>query len=172
MLKKLSYKFLIPTIVLMIIVLIITAVVITNTVHDFYETSAIEKSTEKLNELNDKLNLIDALVLEEVQIGMNALKSEAAQFGSPSINGTTEFFGKEIPNLQLGSESVTNKFAVVDKVKKIAGGTATIFVNNNGEFLRVSTNVVKSSGERAIGTILDPNGKANHKIQNRESYYE
>ena len=171
MLKKLSYKFLIPTIVLMIIALIITAVVITNTVHDFYETSAIEKSTEKLNELNDKLNLIDALVLEEVQIGMNALKSEAAQFGSPSINGTTEFFGKEIPNLQLGSESVTNKFAVVDKVKKIAGGTATIFVNNNGEFLRVSTNVVKSSGERAIGTILDPNGKAIQKIQNRESYY-
>ena len=171
MLKKLSYKFLIPTIVLMIIALIITAVVITNTVHDFYETSAIEKSTEKLNELNDKLNLIDALVLEEVQIGMNALKSEAAQFGSPSINGTTEFFGKEIPNLQLGSESVTNKFAVVDKVKKIAGGTATIFVNNNGEFLRVSTNVVKSSGERAIGTILDPNGKAIQKIQNSESYY-
>ncbi len=171
MFKKISYKFLLPTITLMILAIVVSSLVISDAVHSFYEKSAEEKITDKLNELNGNLSLIDKLVLEEVQIGMAMLKSEAIKTGSPNLNGTIEFNGSNIPNLQLGNSQVTNNFIVVDKVKSIAGGTATIFVNNNGEFLRVSTNVVKPSGERAIGTILNPNGKAIKNIVNKKPYY-
>jgi methyl-accepting chemotaxis protein len=169
--RKLSLKFLIPTIIIMISGMILTSWVVSNTVHDFYLESAENTITEKMNELNEKLTLIDALVLEEVKIGMASIKNEATKTGIPNIDGTIEFEGRTIPNLKLGKSEVTNNFTVVDKVKEIAGGTATIFVNNNGEFLRISTNVINSSGERAIGTILDQNGKAIQKIKGKESYY-
>ncbi len=54
---------------------------------------------------------------------------------------------------------------VVDDVKKQVEGTATIFqrMNPAGDMLRVSTNGLKSDGQRAIGTYLavNPDGSAN-----------
>ena len=43
-------------------------------------------------------------------------------------------------------------FEVVDKVRAIAGGTMTVFRGD----LRVSTNVLKPNGDRAVGTRLAP----------------
>jgi len=55
---------------------------------------------------------------------------------------------------------------LVDKVKELVGGTATIFqrMNESGDMLRVATNVENSDGSRAIGTYLpaiESNGTAN-----------
>ena len=45
---------------------------------------------------------------------------------------------------------------VVDKVKSLVGGTCTIFqrMNEAGDMLRVSTNVLQTDGQRAIGTYI------------------
>lgn len=51
------------------------------------------------------------------------------------------------------------------------GGTATIFVKNGDEFVRVATNVKQDDGSRAIGTILDPKGSAIAVIAKGESYF-
>jgi methyl-accepting chemotaxis protein len=51
-------------------------------------------------------------------------------------------------------------FAMVDHVKELAGGTATLFAWDGANFTRETTNVLKPDGTRAVGTILDPNGKA------------
>lgn len=58
---------------------------------------------------------------------------------------------------------------VVDEVKRLAGSTCTIFqrMNEDGDMLRVSTNVEKLDGTRAIGTYiprLNPDGKPNPVI--------
>jgi methyl-accepting chemotaxis protein len=46
--------------------------------------------------------------------------------------------------------------AVVDTVRSLVGGTCTVFqrMNPQGDMLRVSTNVMLASGERAIGTFI------------------
>ena len=59
---------------------------------------------------------------------------------------------------------------VVDEVKAMVGGTCTIFqrMNDAGDMLRVSTNVEKLDGTRAIGTYIpavNPDGKANPVIE-------
>jgi hypothetical protein len=66
---------------------------------------------------------------------------------------------------------MNNFFDVVDDVVKEAGGTATLFVNAGDEYVRVATNVKKDDGSRAIGTILDPKGKAIESIKKNEAYY-
>jgi methyl-accepting chemotaxis protein len=52
--------------------------------------------------------------------------------------------------LQAGSYVLNDNYELPDKIKKIFGGTATIFMGDT----RVSTNVVTADGHRAIGTKL------------------
>ena len=66
---------------------------------------------------------------------------------------------------------MNNNFALVDEVQKQAGGTATIFVKSGDEFVRIATNVRKGDGSRAIGTILDPKGKAFAAVAKGKSYF-
>ncbi len=69
--------------------------------------------------------------------------------------------------------------AVVDEVKRLVGGTATIFqrMNEAGDLLRVGTNVEKLDKSRAIGTFIpavNPDGSANpvvSTIMKGETYH-
>jgi hypothetical protein len=79
--------------------------------------------------------------------------------------------GKQIPAIYFGATKMNNDFDIVDKVVKQVGGTATIFVKSGDEYVRVATNVKKNDGSRAIGTILDPKGKAIVSIQKNEPFY-
>jgi hypothetical protein len=66
---------------------------------------------------------------------------------------------------------MNNNFTLVDEVVKEVGGTATIFVKSGADYVRVATNVKKDDGSRAIGTILDPKGKAIESINRNEAFY-
>ncbi|HEX9022394.1 MAG TPA: methyl-accepting chemotaxis protein, partial [Geobacteraceae bacterium] len=52
--------------------------------------------------------------------------------------------------LMAGDYVVNNNFELPDKLKELTGGTATIFMGD----VRVSTNVLKEDGSRAVGTKL------------------
>src|SRR5262249_33209777 len=52
-----------------------------------------------------------------------------------------------------------------------AGGTATLFVKSGDDYVRISTNVPGSVDGRALGTILDPKGKAIVNINKGEPFY-
>lgn len=107
----------------------------------------------------------------KVKNAMETLKSKAAKLGSPKVEGTDTVAGKQVPAIYFGSTKQNNDFALVDEVVKEAGGTATIFVKSGDEFVRVATNVKKDDGSRAIGTILDPKGKAIEAIKKNEAFY-
>ncbi len=108
---------------------------------------------------------------EDVQAAMELLKSKAAALGAPSIKGEDAVAGKNVPAIYFGKSEMNNNFALVDEVTKEKGGTATIFVKSGDDFVRVATNVKKDDGSRAIGTVLDPKGKAIAKISKGESFY-
>lgn len=71
----------------------------------------------------------------------------------------------------LGKNSDPNlPTPIVDEVKKLVGGTATLFqrMNEEGDMLRVATNVIKKDGRRAIGTYIpktNPDGTTNKVIE-------
>jgi methyl-accepting chemotaxis protein len=52
--------------------------------------------------------------------------------------------------MMIGNFSLNGDYSLPDLLKELCGGTATIFMGN----VRVSTNVVKADGSRAVGTKL------------------
>ncbi|MDH6233031.1 hypothetical protein M2281_003642 [Mesorhizobium soli] len=107
----------------------------------------------------------------KVKAAMELLQEKASKLGSPKIEGTDAVAGKEVPAIYFGSTKMNNNFALVDDVVKEAGGTATIFVKSGDDYVRVATNVKKDDGSRAIGTVLDPKGKAIESIKKGEAFY-
>jgi hypothetical protein len=107
----------------------------------------------------------------KVSNAMQLLESLANKLGQPKIEGTDTVADKQVPTIYFGSMKINNNFDLVDEVVKQAQGTATIFVKNGGEYVRVATNVKKDDGSRAIGTILDPKGKAIESIKKGEAFY-
>ncbi|MEJ1159844.1 Cache 3/Cache 2 fusion domain-containing protein [Prosthecomicrobium sp. N25] len=108
---------------------------------------------------------------EDVKSAMELLKSKTAKLGLPSVRGQDTVAGKAVPGLYFGDTKLNNNFTVVDEVQKEMGGTATLFVKSGDEYVRVATNVKKDDGSRAIGTVLDPKGKAIASISKGESFF-
>lgn len=80
-----------------------------------------------------------------------------------------------LPKMKVGDQwfgqiSSPKEFApLVDPVQRLLGVTCTVFqrMNQGGDMLRVSTNVIKTNGERAIGTYIpskNPDGTSNPVI--------
>ncbi|PLX92689.1 MAG: hypothetical protein C0621_08945 [Desulfuromonas sp.] len=63
--------------------------------------------------------------------------------------------GKQLPLLLNGENRVSLQNDIVDQVGRVIGGTATVFLRRDSEFIRVATSVMKEDGSRAIGTMLD-----------------
>jgi methyl-accepting chemotaxis protein len=68
--------------------------------------------------------------------------------------------------LRFGAYVTNDDVEVVDKVKEIAGGTATIFMGD----VRVSTNVKRPDGSRAIGTKLAKGPAYESTLTNRKAF--
>ena len=66
-----------------------------------------------------------------------------------------DIMGDATPVLQHGNVDINLNFSIVDQFTAQTGITATVFVKNGDDFIRISTSVKKANGERAVGTALD-----------------
>ena len=91
------------------------------------------------------IRITDAEMREQAKsslvVGVNILRDLLESQGAPRLDGEKLYFGNTLIN---------GNFAAVDKVKALAGGTATVFMGD----LRIATNVQKPDGSRAVGTRL------------------
>jgi hypothetical protein len=85
------------------------------------------------------------------------LDARLAKIGAPKIEGTDDVAGKTVPAIFFGARKINNNYDVVDAVRKAHNATATIFVKDGDEFVRVSTNVLTPEGKRGVGTQLARN---------------
>jgi hypothetical protein len=85
------------------------------------------------------------------------LDARLAKIGAPRLEGTDTVAGKAVPAIYFGERKINNNFDVVDAIRKTHVATATVFVKDGEEFVRVSTNVLTPEGKRGIGTQLARN---------------
>jgi methyl-accepting chemotaxis protein len=123
------------------------------------------------NGVVDVLRAVNDLSLSRVRVAINMLMERSLSGDQPSLGQNITVAGKTVPSLRFGGISQGNNFSIVDEINKRAGSTATFFVKSGDEYVRVSTNVKKPDGSRAIGTILDPKGKAIIAIKKGEAFY-
>lgn len=105
----------------------------------------------------------------DTKASLEGLKKRLNKYGAPKLQGTEKLGDKDVPVLLFGAKKVNSNYDVVDDVKKSFGGTATVFVKAGDEFVRVSTNVLKDDGTRAIGTPLAHN-KAYDAVKKGETF--
>lgn len=85
------------------------------------------------------------------------LDARLAKIGAARIDGKDEVGGKSVPALYFGDRKINNNFDMVDALRKSVQATATVFVKDGDEFVRVSTNVLTPEGKRGVGTSLAHN---------------
>ncbi|HEY5793276.1 MAG TPA: Cache 3/Cache 2 fusion domain-containing protein, partial [Chthoniobacterales bacterium] len=116
----------------------------------------------KLDHVIDVLEATDTVYSNLVRASLEVLKMEARKLGEPRLVEGRLYFG---------DKAIDSSFEEVDRVKRLMGGTATLFVKQGDRFIRVSTNVRRDDGTRAVGTELDPNGRAIAAIRRNESFF-
>lgn len=135
---------------------------------EYIVKEANRQMAAKVDHIDDVLEATNSIYLDLTKASMRVLRLLAQSEGTPALGIGLE---GEPPPLQFGTKIINGNFTIVDEVQRMVGGTATFFVKSGPDFVRVSTNVTKSDGSRAVGTVLDPNGKAFAAISKGEAYY-
>ena len=94
---------------------------------------------------------------EDPKATIAELDARLAKIGPPKIDGTDTVGGKTVPAIYFGDRKINNNYDVVDGIRKSFNATATVFVKDGDEFVRVSTNVLTPEGKRGVGTQLARN---------------
>jgi hypothetical protein len=91
---------------------------------------------------------------DDPKVTITELEARLAKIGPPKVEGSDKAGDKTVPALFFGPRKINNNYDVVDDVKRKSGATATVFVKDGEDFIRVSTNVLTPEGKRGVGTAL------------------
>ncbi len=148
-------------------------------VHGFYTIAESHQEVIQ-NDIRHSLDVAELLVetaggfsFGEDSVAWKAVNQFSKETREIMLNKM--YFGSQ----WLGSfSSPGDNVPLVDKVQRLMGVTCTVFqrMNDQGDMLRVATNVIKKNGERAIATYIpaiNPDGSKNSVISavlNGETY--
>ena len=117
----------------------------------------------------DHLSLANDTYGQMTMAALRVLRDQTLQHGPAHIQGRTMLGTNDVPVLWFGNTPIGH-FEIVDHVVALMGGTATLFVRAGDDFIRVSTNVKKADGSRAVGTVLDPHGRAIAAVRQGQTF--
>jgi methyl-accepting chemotaxis protein len=113
--------------------------------------SVKQKIEEDLNVARYLLEKAGTISLSEETISINDINpkiTQTQQLSIPKLMANNQWLG--------GLDSSTNQYPVVDQVKKLNDSLCTIFqrINEQGDMLRISTNIISEDGTRQVGTLI------------------
>ncbi len=167
---KLSKKILLPIIGILAVTIIGISIFLSILVNTMIEEQVTSEKNNLANSVQDQISIINTLVNQQVSSGISLLKEGTTQLGAATIE-QGDATGITDVTLKFGTTAINNNFELVDDIKSNIGGTSTIFVKSGSSFIRVSTNVKKDDGSRAIGTELDPKGAAYKVISEGSAFH-
>ncbi|MBY6186109.1 methyl-accepting chemotaxis protein [Marinobacter hydrocarbonoclasticus] len=140
--------------------IVISMVVLTGLGLLTYQLSAQALRQTTMEGVQSQLDAMAALVGIQYQ-SQRELAERNAKLFRDLFPGEFVLAGKRItvggtnaPELRSGTRLVNTTLAQVDRFASITGGTATVFVRDGDDFLRITTSLLKEDGSRATGTWL------------------
>lgn len=169
--ETIAFRIFVPITATILVVIALVVVALRFGIKNRVETDAAQQTQNVIQLVSSDLGITESLMQERVHAAMRMLMEEGKKMGAPTLGIPTQVGQETVPTLSFGAAVQNNNFFLVDYVKSYMGGTATLFVRRGDEFVRVSTNVLKPDGSRAIGTKLDPKGKAIASIRENKGFY-
>ncbi|WP_111494036.1 methyl-accepting chemotaxis protein [Marinobacter bohaiensis] len=159
-------------ITLLISVVVIAGAIFTIVSRDHELTNTAEsQASDARQRVVRLLSVTDSIMMDRVKSSMQVLIKRGEAIGSPGLGKDTRVGDRTVPQLLLGNQGMANHFELVDDLTQDMKGTATLFVYDGQNYVRVSTNVKKDGGQRATGTILNPDGGAFRAIESGQAFY-
>lgn len=172
--------FLPVSIIIIVIVAVVTALFIRRSINTFNDQirNNLELEVKTISKMFERESI---LKLEKVQTN---LKVAHAHFYDAPLERLTSVVEMEVENQNTGARHKTsirewryngkpilNSIDFVDGLTEIIGGTVTVFQKIDSGFVRVSTNVMRTDGMRAVGTYIPINSPVVEAILKREIYF-
>ncbi len=116
-----------------------------------YNEARISLYTEMQNKLEEQVKMEKDYIDTTLSLAQNNVNSSLGV-------ARVQFYTRGKPRIAeskmvLGDNHIVNgNFEIVDAVKSMVGGTATVFQVTGSEAVRISTNVLNTDGTRAVGT--------------------
>lgn len=118
-----------------------------------YEQASNSISHEIQNKLEEQVQIENDYIDSTLSLAQDKVNSDLGV-------ARAAFYSKGTPKIVdeqmvLGEDYVINdNFEIVDNIKNMVGGIATVFQVQNKEAVRISTNVITDEGTRAVGTTV------------------
>lgn len=112
-----------------------------------------------------------ALMEDRTRSSMALLKEQINLRGGADKGPVVTLGGKPIGDISFGGKGQAGNFDIVDYVTRLNKGTATIFSKDGDRFVRISTNVMKDDGSRAVGTELNMTTRAYAALNKGLAFY-
>jgi len=150
----------------------------TNSTMQQLEENAQQQAIIVSNDLDEYYNSIQNTVNSNLNVAQNILDNEGHLFlddtDTQSVYITNQVTGSSqtisIPNMKINDEEIYRNYDIVDEVKNLVGGTATIFQIIPQGALRISTNVIKTDGSRALGTYIPTDSIVYQTVMSGQTY--
>jgi methyl-accepting chemotaxis protein len=169
--NSLRARLLLPVLALGLVAVITTAVTLAWIEANRVRNDARASIDSQVSTVQSLFGVTHSIMLDRVRSSMRMLRQETDQLGTPTVGQPITVGGRQANDLLFGGKPQGNTFQIVDDVTSIMDGTASLFSSTGDDFVRVSTNVKKSDGTRAIGTVLDPKGPVIAEIRKGLPFY-
>ncbi len=169
--SRVTLKILLPAATAIVLLLGTLGFLVSSYVEKYVQASADRLSSSEIDGSILNLQTIHSMMADRTAASIATLKILGQSRGPATLGKSVEFSGMQVPELQLGGRSEVGDYSIVDQVKSLTGSTATLFVSKGQDFVRVSTNVLKEDGSRAVGTMLDSKGAAYAAICQGQSFH-
>jgi methyl-accepting chemotaxis protein len=120
------------------------------------EAHTLRRAVEMQNGITQEKIDSDLTLLQQELKREGVLAIDTKQLRTVKITkqGTSEQQVVTIPSLTTGGKILNEDYALVDRIQKNVGGTATVFQVLEGKLLRISTNVHTAMGARAVDSYI------------------
>ncbi len=125
------------------------------------------------------ISVISVFMLISTEQKMTHLADEIIETKLQSnINVFEELLKKEHGSLSLQEDNLVDEngkglkdsYELVDTMKNLTSDVYTVFVAKGNDFERISTNIVKDDGKRAVGSMLGTDSAAYATVMNKQLY--